>query len=57
MKKVGRYVFVQVFLQITEDNAVQDLTAQDKLREDISRAVVADIPNAWVDEILTLNRK
>ncbi|WP_455207018.1 cation diffusion facilitator family transporter [Kaarinaea lacus] len=57
MTKVGRYLYIQVFVQFSAQSAVNDIAAHDVLRQRLNDTITNELPNTAVDLILTLDKK
>ncbi len=56
MTQVGRYPYLQIFLLFTAQAALNDLAAQDDIRDRLNKVLSAEYPNATVDVVFTLDR-
>ncbi len=57
MTEVGRFLYLQIFIECSAEHAINDLTIQDQLRQRLHDAVAKEFANAAVDLIFTLDKK
>jgi len=57
MTEVGRFLYMQMYIQLTPQSEAKDVVSQDLIRQTISDKLVAEFPNTSIDIIFTLERK
>jgi len=57
MTKIGRYLYMQIFVQFSPQSAINDVASHDAIRQKITDTLIAEFPNATVDLNFTLEKK
>jgi len=57
MTEVGRFLYLQIFIQCSPKDTLNDIAVHDQLRQQINDAVTKEFPNAAVDLMFTLERR
>ena len=57
MTEVGRFLYMQMYIQLTPESEANNIVSQDAIRQDISDKLIAEFPNTSIDIIFTLERK
>lgn len=57
MTKVGRFLYMQIYFQLSPQSRNIDINSQDSVRQSISDKIVREFTNANVDIIFTLEKK
>ena len=57
MAKIGRFLYIQIFIQLTPQSEARDINSQDTIRQRISEKLTSEFSSANVDIIFTMERK
>lgn len=57
MTEVGRFIYLQIFIQCSPQHAINNIATHDRIRQQLHDAVINEFPNAAVDLIFTLDKK
>ena len=57
MANVGRFLYIQIFLQLSLQSDAVDIANQDSIRQRISEKLTGEFTNANVDIVFTLDKK
>jgi predicted Co/Zn/Cd cation transporter (cation efflux family) len=57
MANVGRFLYIQIFFQLSLQSDAVDIANQDSVRQRISEKLTSEFANANVDIVFTLDKK